>query len=136
MSTAIFILNMHGFRFQTLALILAVQKLSIMKLDTAYGYLSSYYFKFIIVFLNTGLLFNELKGILLSKNNKTALDLDSAQNQAIFKLYHQWDHDLLCLSGNRLMAMICTILHMWGVQKHAGSLEADERSSHVKPLLG
>ncbi len=42
------------------------------------------------------------------KNNKTALDLDSAQNQAIFKLYHQCDHDHLCPSGKRLMAMICT----------------------------
>lgn len=48
--------------------------------------------------------------------NKTTLDLDSAQNQAIFKLYH----DLLCPSGKRLMAAICSILHMRGVQSTPG----------------
>ncbi len=70
------------------------------------------------------------------KNYKTALDLDSAQNQAMFQLYNQRDHDLLCPSSKWIMAMICPILHMRGVQKHAESLEADEWSSHVKPSLG
>ncbi len=66
MSTAIFILNVHGFRSQTLAVIFAVQTLSIMMLDIAYGCLLLYYFLFIIGFLNTlvcgtnSLLFNAL----------------------------------------------------------------------------
>lgn len=45
MSTAIFILNVHG-----------LQTLSIMMLDIAYGYLLLYFFKFIMGFLNTSLL--------------------------------------------------------------------------------
>lgn len=70
------------------------------------------------------------------KTNKTALALDSAPNQAIFKLYRKQDHDLFWPSGKWLMTAMHTILHMQGVQKHAGSLEADEWSSHVKPSLG